>query len=233
MKINIGPYTNWIGPYQIAEKLLFWMNKDADKRVFKFGCFLAHGTFDTELETDHETWLYKVCNWIQSKKKRRVKIHIDRYDTWSMNHTLAPIIYPMLVQLQENKHGAPYTDDEDVPEELRSTSAPPKDNEWDTDENHFKRWDWIMDEMIWAFRQLVDNDGDWEAQFSSGNIDMKWLKTDRTYPNTVTGEEEATYQMIKGPKDTYKFDQEGYDKHLARMQNGFRLFGKYYMHLWD
>jgi len=27
MKINIGPYINYLGPYQIAEKLLFWMDK--------------------------------------------------------------------------------------------------------------------------------------------------------------------------------------------------------------
>jgi glutamate-1-semialdehyde aminotransferase len=58
----------------------------------------------------------------------------------------------MLKQLKENKHGAPFTDDEDVPEHLRSTTAEPKENEWDTDSNHFLRWDWIMDEMITGFK---------------------------------------------------------------------------------
>jgi molybdopterin molybdotransferase len=59
-------------------------------------------------------------------------------------------------------------DDIDVPEELRSTSAPPKENEYDTDANHFARWDWVMDEMIFAFEyQLKDTTFDdidiWEA----------------------------------------------------------------------
>jgi hypothetical protein len=52
-------------------------------------------------------------------------------------------------------------DDEDVPEELKSTSAPPKECVWDVDANHFKRWDYILDEMIWSFEhKLKDTDLD-------------------------------------------------------------------------
>jgi hypothetical protein len=85
-----------------------------------------------------------------------------------MDTTLAHIILPMLKQLNKVKHGAPNVDDEDVPEELKSTSAPPKEDVWDTDANHFKRWDWVMNEMIWAFEyKLKDTDLDdidiWEA----------------------------------------------------------------------
>lgn len=57
----------------------------------------------------------------------------------------------MLKQLKETKQGAPYVDDEDVPEHLRKSAAPPTENEWDTDDNHFKRWDYVLDEMIFAF----------------------------------------------------------------------------------
>ena len=64
--------------------------------------------------------------------ERKIVIHIDDYDTWSMDHTLAPIIAPMLKQLKATKHGAPFVDDEDVPEHLRSTNAKPKENKWDT-----------------------------------------------------------------------------------------------------
>jgi hypothetical protein len=78
-----------------------------------------------------------------------------------MDHTLADIILPMLKKLQETKHGAPDVDDEDVPEELKSTSSPPKENVWEVDPNHFKRWDWVMDEMIWSFEyKLKDTDLD-------------------------------------------------------------------------
>lgn len=85
------------------------------------------------------------------------QVTIHSWDTWNMDHTLSYIITPMLKQLQETKHGAPNTDDEDVPEKLRSTSAPKKENDWDTDDNHFRRWDWIINEMIWAFEYKLNN----------------------------------------------------------------------------
>jgi hypothetical protein len=56
-------------------------------------------------------------------------VKIDRWDTWSMDSTLAQIVLPMLRQLQDTKHGAPFVDDDDVPEHLRSTAAPAKENE--------------------------------------------------------------------------------------------------------
>lgn len=93
--------------------------------------------------------------------KKHKYVHIDYWDTWSMDITLADIIHPMLIQLKKTQHGAPCTDDDDVPEELRSTSARPKENEWDTDEFHFERWDWILDEMIFAFDQKIKDK--WEG----------------------------------------------------------------------
>ena len=86
-----------------------------------------------------------------SNKEQKISVKIDPWDTWSMDVTLAHIIVPMLKQLKETKHGAPHVDDEDVPEHLRKSAAPPTENDWDTDDNYFKRWDWVMDEMIFAF----------------------------------------------------------------------------------
>ena len=106
------------------------------------------------------------------KGKQKISVKIDPWDTWSMDHTLGIIILPMLKQLKETTHGAPFVDDEDVPEELKSTSAPPKENEYDTDANHFKRWDWALDEMIFAFEHKVDDS--WEEEFRSGEID--WIE---------------------------------------------------------
>jgi hypothetical protein len=154
---------------------------------------------------------------------RKVSIKIEPFDTWSMDHTLSLIIHPLLIQLKNTTHGSPNVDDEDVPEELRSTSAPPKEKEWDTDDNHHKRWEWALDEMIWAFAQKIDDDA--ERQFSSGKIDIKFDKVN------IDGED--LYEMVKGPDDTYKFDQEGWEKWNERKRNGFRLFGKYFESLWD
>ena len=85
-------------------------------------------------------------------------IEIEKFDTWSMDFTLAPIILPMLIQLRATKHGSPVVDDEDVPEELRSSSAPPVESKYDIDDNYHKRWDWVMDEMIYAFDCKANKD---------------------------------------------------------------------------
>ena len=83
-----------------------------------------------------------------------------------------------------------------------------------------------MDEMIWAFEQLTI---DWEEQFHSGVHDTVWVPSKEL---DAKGKP-VTYQMKKGPKDTWKWDKKGWTKHSARIDNGLRLFGKYYRALWD
>ena len=34
MKIRIGPYTDWFGPYQLAETLMFWVPEEKDEHGF-------------------------------------------------------------------------------------------------------------------------------------------------------------------------------------------------------
>jgi hypothetical protein len=77
-----------------------------------------------------------------------------------MDHTLAPIILPMLRQLVDTKHGAPDVDFEDVPEELLPTDEEIKAylKDGSTDKNFFARWDWVMDEMIYAFDCKANKD---------------------------------------------------------------------------
>jgi hypothetical protein len=239
MKVKIGPYTDWYGPYQLAETLMFWVPKEKDEygfehtadRVHKFGEWLAHGSILPEQEVgeisswDRErptTWLYKFLLWLDSKKKRTVKVHIDRWDTWSMDHTLALIVLPMLKQLKETKHGAPYVDLKDVPKELhgKKLTKKQKDN-GEVDDKHFERWDWVLDEMIFAFETKVD-DGRWEEQFETGVSDLQWKKL-----------KDGNYQMVNGPKHTREYDWEGRKAYQERISNGFRLFGKYYENLWD
>jgi hypothetical protein len=234
MKVYIGPFKNWVGPYQIAEALCFWVKdvegeygiKSKPDWVHDFGTWLAGGE-------EKDSWLMKLCSWIDSKRKRTIKVRIDHYDTWNMDGTLAYIILPMLKQLQATKHGSPLVEDEDVPEGLglRSTEAPPKENEWDTDENTHKRWEWVLAEIIWAFEQL-HNDNDWESQYHTGVHDLVWKPVDKE-GNEVPKEEAKLYQMEKGPKDTHEFDVKGYTAHSKRIDKGLILFGKYYRGLWD
>jgi len=113
---------------------------------------IENDAFDSVIELIDD-FLQSVVNWsinlYLDRKKTTVKIRIDRWDTWNMEYTLSPIIHPMLVQLQKTKHGAPWVDLDDVPEELRSS----KKDEHGLDVQHFERWDWVINEMIWAFEQ--------------------------------------------------------------------------------
>jgi hypothetical protein len=87
-----------------------------------------------------------------------------------------------------------------------------------------------MSEMIFAFECKVDDS--WEDAFRSGEHDITWIPVDAAGNEVVKGEHKY-YQMGKGPKDTYQCHYDAMKVVEARIQNGFRLFGKYYQALWD
>jgi len=216
MKVYISGYRNhWVSPYTILEKVLFW--KDWDNIPYETVWV--------------EKWSNRLLPFCQAYQKFLDIVHpkidyvkIDKYDTWSMDHTLSLIILPMLKQLQATKHGAPNVDDEDVPEELKSTSAPAKENTWDVDDNHFKRWDWVLDQMIWAHEQK--NDTNWQEKYYSGVSDYIHIEEEDEKYGKV-------FRLGHGPNHTQKIDWEGMTAHQDKIDNGMRLFGKYYQNLWD
>ena len=90
---------------------------------------------------------------------REEHVVIHNYDTWSMDHTLSLIILPMLKQLKASTHGAPAVEEKDVPIELR---IPPDQimgiYQGETDKNYFKRWEYVLDEMIYSFDCKANKD---------------------------------------------------------------------------
>jgi len=172
MKVFIGkPHgsRHWVSPYTIKEIFFFWKkNYDA-------------------FENEPHPLLTAVCEAIRKVLDEIDPdieyIKIDNHDTWSADHTLAKIIHPLLVRLKATIHGAPCVDDADVPDELKSMNAPRIPVGESTDEFFFARWDYVLDEMIYAF------------------------------------------SIIK------KFDVS--PEQQPRVDNGVRLFGRYYGMLWD
>lgn len=235
MKIEIGPYKNWFGPYQLAEKLFFftqYRNEDGLKEfpdwVDDFGELLAYGSIQKEekhfrINNDRKpTLLFRFLQWIDSKKKRNVKIKINNYDLWNVDWTLAIIILPLLKEFKKLGNSYPLVDDCDVPTELKSTSCIKPEDEHYFDSNAENRWNWVMEEMIWTFEQLQP-DYDYEAQYYSGESDL--------YFERIEGTE---YSELKhSPNDTFKINREGLQKHKERINNGLRLFGKYFRSLWS
>jgi len=237
MKVYISKYRDhWISPYTMLDYAFWWTDWSRCSRDKSI-----RSLEDEKKCVEHPAWVERWSDrllpvsraiaWVLDCVHPPINyIKIDHYDTWSMDHTLSPIILPMLKQLKAAKHGSPFVDDEDVPDELKSTAAPPKENEWDTDENHFRRWDWVMSEMIFAFECKTDDS--WEDAFRSGEHDITWIPVDAAGNEVFKGEHKY-YQMGKGPKDTYQCDYDAMRVVEARIQNGFRLFGKYYQALWD
>jgi hypothetical protein len=202
VKVYLSKYRyHWISPYTVLEKVFFWREIDYDEPIIDKW---------SDRLTPICQGIQKVLDFIHPKINY---VKIDGWDTWSMDYTLSHVVVPMLKQLKVTKHGAPFVDDEDVPEELKSTSAPPKENDYDTDENHFKRWDWALNEMIWAFEQNLDTNSE-EKFFDHAEWDEK--------------EKDFAKNLHK-----IKIDQPGLKAHQDRKANGFRLFGKYYSGLWD
>ena len=223
MKVYKSNYRNhWVSPYTILKAVCFW-EKDDD-------VFYNHEDVPGHKYDKWVNFLNPFCvawqKFLDFVHPEIKYVKIDRWDTWSMDHTLADIILPMLKQLQETKHGGPFVDDDDVPDELKSTSAPAKENEWDTDENHFKRWDYVLDEIIFAFECKVDDS--WSDKFSSGEFDKKTVACQWDENGKA-----KMYEWIDGPNHTYKLDFDGMQEVQKRITNGFRLFGKYYENLWD
>ena len=227
MKVKIGPYRNWIGPYQIAS-ILKYVGVSED-RYHDLGAMLS------------KTWLNDFCQWIHDKRERKVKIKIDKYDSWNADNTLALIALPLLVQLRANRHGAGFVDDADVPEHLRSTNAAPKEDENDTDEHWHARADWVLDEIIWALKQVADGEEE-EQKFYTGETDILWQAEDKNknklgdpkpLGESDRFEETAWFSLVEGPNHTHKTDVDGLKAYHKRIDNGLLLFGKYFRSLWD
>lgn len=216
MKIWTSKYRNhWVSPYKIAEIICFWREIDYDepwvKRFNKIAGPVCQG------------W-----QWFLDRIHPRVEyVKIDHWDTWSMDHTLATVILPMLKQLKATKHGSAVVDDEDVPVHLQSAAykrAKKKPNrsastrsdihaiDSGNDDTIHERWDWVLSEEIWAFEQMMD-DQKGEDQFFDHSL-SRGLPWEADHVSSTV-------------------DWEGLRAHQARMQNGFRLFGKYYLAHWD
>ena len=220
MKIYKSNYQDhWVSPYTILQKVCFW-EKDTDVFYEDGGVY--------EKITDLLVPVSKAIKWVLNLVYPRINyIKIDRWDTWSMDHTLSDIILPMLKQLKEKNHGAPYVEDEDVPYELRSIGDSPYIKEYQIDEErHFARWNYVLGQMIFAFECKIDDS--WEDLFRSGKHDMKSVACEWDENGKAT-----MYTFEEGPNHTYVCDYEGMKEYEKRIQNGFRLFGKYYQGLWN
>lgn len=216
MKVRIKKYKEYIGPWQIARTILFFVKRDS-KYVEKFADFF-----------NSHKWIVETCerifNWRSSK---RANVKIDDWDVWNLDATLAEIILPALKILKERKQGVPYIDDEDVPDELKSYDNDFFDGSSDHT-IHSKKWEYVLNEIIFAFESYFVN---WYDQFQSGELKTDFVPIDKN-GNVVSENEAVCFLWEETENSTFKIDYEGSKKYQSRIDNGLRLFGKYYQALW-
>ena len=234
MRVKIKKYPTQFGPYELMEKIFFW-TKTKDEYGFPDSPEWVHNAgkwyADTWLGQGHSWLAEKYSSW---QDRHRISVKLDPWDTWSADDTLAHIILPMLVDLKQTKQGAPNVDPEDVPENLRPGKLEVEQYQKDgtTDALFFKRYEYVLDEMIWAFNEHTKDWDETEAQFYSGETDIVSVPIDEA-GNEVAKEDAKYFRIDRGPNDTSEWDREGWQAYMDRKQNGFRLFAKYYTSLWN
>lgn len=167
------------------------------------------------------------------EKERKVDIEIEKFDTWSLDHTLALIILPALIQLKDTAHGIPSSFVDDSAESYHDQQVFDfiKDDKDEVFQMGCDRWHETMDKMIWSFQQIALED--YENKYHHGTMDIGWVESPHQFPNPVTGKMENTYEMVDKNPDEHWYDYEGHMLHEERIQEGLDLFAKYFRNLWD
>ena len=149
--------------------------------------------------------------------EQEVCVKIDHYDTWNMDATLALIALPMLKQLKETKHGSPFVEDEDVPHLPKGGTASTESMQYDLFQSEkydeliweqaHERWDWVLNEIIFAFESKAGSNKEWDSKYWHGESDLYFEEL-----NDGSGMSE----MKEGPRHTRVWDKEGYFKEVWR-----------------
>lgn len=163
MKVYIGPYIDrWIS--NVEERWMAWRYKKVYWEIEEDD----HDRFDkfiVKLDDFLQAVYNRTINKYLDKKNRKIKVKVHKYDSWNADTTLAYVILPVLKQLKETKHGSPRVSPDDVPPKLRPTleEIVAYNTNGTTDDKFHERWEFVLNEMIWAFEQLIDEDA--EEQF--------------------------------------------------------------------
>jgi hypothetical protein len=174
-----------------------------------------------------------IKNWPKTGH-RKISVEIEGFDTWDLDSTLAKIIYPALLQLKERSNSVPNELTKDIGGEDYADQSSfdfYKETYNEAFSEVCKRWDEILNKIIWSFQQLAMEE--YDKKYHHGVGEYEWVETSTLYPNPITGKMEKTYQMVDKNPDEHWYDHAGHMLHEKRIQEGLELFGKYYRNLWD
>ena len=154
---------------------------------------------------------YDLKLWVKSKYQK-LRYGFEYQETWNLYQSLATWVLPRLKHLKKNKQGIPSAcfdcEKYKTPEEQQSDGAM-KDAE--------KRWDGILNEIIFAFEFYED--------------DYKYLMA--CYPPDYDFGFDTDEKSYIVWNDNRAPDYTSYDAAEKRAKEGLKLFAEYYANLWD
>jgi hypothetical protein len=164
------------------------------------------------LKTFFKPWywgfLYQDVKLAVKSKYQLWRYGFEYRDTWGLDHALAKWILPRLKHLKKNKYGCPSEFFTGTLEEQESDEGFKK---------ALAEWDEILDEIIWSFEFILNEDEYLHACFPA----------DFDY-----GFEEAENGYVEN-KDKRKIDFSSFDAAQKRAEKGHLLFAKNLRNLWD
>jgi len=161
---------------------------------------------------------------------RKISIEIDKFDTWGLDHTLALIILPALIQLKQTKHGVPgeFIDESCEDYSNQAVFDFMKEDKDEVFQKNCDKWEETLDKMIWSFQQIAYED--YEDKYHHGDLSLEWEKGE-SYTDPTTGKSSPTYRLKNTGEHWH--DYVGAQMHEDRIQEGLDLFATYYRSLWD
>lgn len=232
MKVNIKNYPNHYDISKRFDDYIYKKYKRYPHRALKKMNFV-------------ETTVYKVIEMVQDtiinrynrylRSKNRVHVKIDRWDLFSLDHTLSLIILPALQKFKEDDRVSFQVDDEDVPDNIKSTNSKPYDSSiGELDDFYFDRSKYIMDAMIYSFEKIVDDS--WEHDFYSYPNDVrpefKFIAVDYDGNEVDEDEYEGEVMYKMDMNNRMNIDRDGINAINDKIDFGLKMFGKYYRGLW-
>lgn len=174
-----------------------------------------------------------IRNFNKGPTERKIDVQIDRWDTYSADHTLALIILPILLQFKQSKMGVPNEFTVAVGHDMDPNYCFDfiKEDENRVFDENCQKWDDTLDRIIWSLQQIVDDN--YSDKYHHGKLDLGWQKTEKLHMNPATGKMEHMFEMIDKNPGGHWYDHVGHTLHEERIQEGLDLLGKYFRNLWD
>ncbi len=174
-----------------------------------------------------------IRNFNKGPTERKIDVQIDKWDTYSLDHSMALIILPALIQLKQTKHG--------VPSKFVASVGSDHDENFSFDfvkedsnavfDKGCAQWEETLDKMIWSFQQLVMDE--YSNKYHHGEMKVGWKLSGHKFTNPLTGLQEETFEMVDENPGEHWYDIDGHMMHEERIQEGIDLFAKHYRDLWD